>query len=206
MTDIRLLGPAKERILSRLRDGRQTAREVASDLGIQTSAARKHLERLVEMGTVREEFVRGARGRPKKYYAITDAGAELFPRHYDVVLNEVLARLEADGGAESARRVITGVAENFARPVSSRPGRPRLARALRLLNDLGFEATAERRGRKLVITSRNCPILRTARRHRELVCGGLHAEVIRRALAVKRVDRGKWIVDGDSVCTHTIET
>ena len=156
MTNIRLLGPAKERILSRLRDGRQTAREVASDLGIQTSAARKHLERLVEMGTVREEFVRGARGRPKKYYAITDAGAELFPRHYDVVLNEVLARLEADGGEESARRVITGVAENFARPVSSRPGRPRLARALRLLNDLGFEATAERRSRKLVITSRNC--------------------------------------------------
>ena len=105
MTDIRLLGPAKERILSRLRDGRQTAREVASDLGIQTSAARKHLERLVEMGTVRKEFVRGARGRPKKYYALTDAGVELFPRHYDVVLNEVLARLEADGGELSGTEV-----------------------------------------------------------------------------------------------------
>src|SRR5205809_7431910 len=136
MTDFHALGPTKTDILTALREEPRPAQAIASRLGIQTSAARKHLERLVEMGTVREEFVRGARGRPKKYYAITDGGAELFPRHYDVVLNEVLARLKADGGEESARRVITGVAENFARPVSSRPGRPRLARALRLLHAL----------------------------------------------------------------------
>jgi DeoR family suf operon transcriptional repressor len=206
MADIRLLGPPKRRILAKLREGPRTASQLASHMDIQTSAARKHLERLLEMGMVREEFVRGARGRPKKFYALTDDGRELFPRRYDAVLNEVLATLVANRGEDDTRRFLTGVADRMARPAAVGGGPQRQPRTLRLLNDLGFETTAERQDRALVITSRNCPILRTAKTHRELVCAGLHAEILRCALGAKRVERGKWIVDGDSVCTHTAYT
>lgn len=206
MTNGRFFGPTKEQVLSKLREGRQTAAEVASHLAIQTSAARKHLERLLELGIIREEFVRGARGRPKKYYALTETGVELFPRRYDAVLNGVLDTLVTKHGEPRARRVLTEVAEDLSRPVSTTPPAKRLARTVTLLNDLGFEVTAERQGRTVVITSRNCPILRTAKEHRELVCEGLHAEILRRAAGAKRVERKQWIVDGDSVCTHVIET
>jgi len=72
------------------------------------------------------------------------------------------------------------------------------------LNNLGFEANVQKRDSIRTITSRNCPVLRVARAHREVVCRGLHAEIIRAAAGVPIVQRGKWIVDGDPVCTHTI--
>ena len=41
-----------------------------------------------------------------------------------------------------------------------------------------------------------------AQAHRELGCRGLHAEAIRAAAGAADVEREKWIVDGDAVCTH----
>lgn len=206
MTRVEVLGPAKRRILSSLRDGAQSAGTVAAHLHIQTSAARRHLERLVHMGIVKEEFVRATRGRPKKVYALTEEGRELFPRRYDAVLDGLLGNLVAKMGPEAARRHMMDVAEALARTASEDSSRKRIANAVALLSDLGFEASAERAGRTVVITSRNCPLLRTAMSHRDLVCAGLHEELIRRTTGARRIVRGKWIVDGDSVCTHTIET
>ena len=205
MPDVRLLGPAKTQILDALREGPKTAREIAATLGAQVSAARKHLERLTELGILREEFVRAGRGRPRKYYAFTEEGMELFPRRYDAVLNGVLRSLVEERGEEYARHLLAQVAKGFA----GTPGRGRggrlTARAEDLLNGLGFAVTAERSGEKQTITSRNCPILKTAKAHRELVCIGLHAELVRLATRSERVTRGKWIVTGDAVCTHTVD-
>src|SRR5207244_10900302 len=103
MTDFHALGPTKTDILSALREGPRPAQAIASRLGIQVSAARKHLERLIEMGLVREEFVRGARGRPKKHYRITDEGLELFPRRYDAILNGLLTVIVEVRGGNFAR-------------------------------------------------------------------------------------------------------
>src|SRR5437016_13392926 len=104
MTDFHALGPTKTDILTALREEARPAQAIASRLGIQVSAARKHLERVSEMGLVRGEFVRGARGRPKKHDRIADGGLEPFPRRYDGRLNGLHApllgqrrRLLADG-------------------------------------------------------------------------------------------------------------
>lgn len=208
MDEIRLLSPTKAVILRGLLGGPKTAKEIARDLEIQVSAARKHLERLKELGALEERFARVGRGRPKKFYEITDSGREVFPRHYDAVLNSVLANLAKDRGEEYAESILRKVAREFARPVRSAraSGRARIEQLLNLLTALGFEPDANERKGVVTITSRNCPLLKTAKAHRELVCRGLHAEAIRASAGVREVSRDKWMVDGDPICTHSFTT
>lgn len=208
MDKVPLLGATKTRMVKQLLLGPRTAIQVASMLGIQVSAARKHLERLKGMGIVDERFERAGPGRPKKFYALTDEGRELFPRRYDAVLNALLADLVRDRGEAQAERALHRVADDFARGANPEPGsdRPRLRRLVAALEEMGFEPSLSVDGKECTITSRNCPILRTAKAHRELVCRGLHAEILRGATGVSSVERGKWIVDGDPICTHVIRT
>ena len=204
--EVSLLGGTKSKILHELRERDQTARDVAARLRVQVSAARKHLERLKELGLVEEQFVRQGPGRPKKLYLLTDAGKELFPRRYDAILNAVLARITRDRGGDYAEQLLSNVADDTVKDIglSGTNGRARLNRLIAGLNDLGFDASVQRRDSNRTITSRNCPILRVARAQREIVCRGFHAELIRKATGAATIQRGKWIVDGEPVCTHVI--
>ena len=204
MYEISLLGDTKSRILQELRAQEQSARDVAAHLRVQISAARKHLERLRELGIVEARFVRRGPGRPRKFYALTDSGRELFPRRYDTILNTLLARLTRDRGSEYAERLLRNIAADSVKEMKlgGTIGRARLSRFVAALNDLGFEATVRSKDPTRTMTSRNCPILSVARAHRELVCRVFHAELIRTATGAATVQRGRWIVDGDPVCTH----
>ena len=204
MHEVALLGRTKSRIVYELRIREQSARDVASHLRVQVSAARKHLERLKELGLLEERFVRRGPGRPKKLYGLTDAGRELFPRRYDSILNAVLAHLTRDRGSEYAEELLRNVANDTVSDMKlggTKAG-VRLKRLTGTLNDLGFEATAQRKDSSRTITSHNCPILRVAKAHRELVCRGFHAELIQAATGAASVERRKWIVNGDPICTH----
>lgn len=205
MNQIPLLGDTRTRIVTLLLEGPRTAGDLSGALRIQVSATRKHLERLRALGIVDEHFERAGPGRPKKVFGLTDEGRELFPRHYDAVLNALVTEIATDHGEPAARRALHRVADGFARAAVPEPGADR--EALRQLEDglaeLGFEPSVMEKGRDCTITSRNCPILRTAKLHRELVCQSLHGHLIQAATGAEDVQRGRWIVDGDPVCTHT---
>lgn len=199
-----LLGSTKTRIMTQLAGSPATAVQIAGALGFQVSAVRKHLDRLRTLGVVTDRFERLGPGRPKKIYSLTDDGRELFPRRYDAVLNALVSELVRDQGETGVRRALHRVAQGLAAASVPEPGstRGQLRQLAKGLDDLGFEASFAERNGTCTITSRNCPILRTARLHRELVCQALHAEIIRAATDAPDVQRGKWIVDGDPVCTH----
>lgn len=208
MDQVPLLGATRTRIVKELTQGPRTAVQLSASLRIQVSAARKHLERLRSVGLVEVRFERAGPGRPKKFYRLTDDGQELFPRHYDTVLNALVAQIVRDQGEPAAERTLHRVAKGFAASAVPEPGadRTHLRRLEDGLKELGFEPTLAEHGQECTITSHNCPILRTARMHRELVCTGLHAEILRAATGAPGVHRGKWIVNGDPVCTHTVRT
>ena len=208
MDKVPLLGATRTRIVKQLSQGPRTAVQLAASLGIQVSAARKHLERLRAMGIAVPRFEKAGPGRPKKLYRLTDDGRELFPRHYDAVLNALVTEIARDQGEPAAERTLHRVAKGFAVSAVQEPGHDRahLRKLAEGLGELGFEPTLTEHEGTCTITSNNCPILRTARLHRELICAGLHAEIVRAGTGVSQVQRGKWIVDGDPVCTHTFRT
>ncbi len=205
MSSLPLLGEARGYVVRYLSGGPRTAQEVALTLGIQVSAARKHLDRLRELGLVREEFRREGVGRPRKRYALTDEGMEVLPRRYDAILNELVARLARERGDQYVEGLMTQVATDLAKTIPSMPGwKARWKALVEALNRLGFDARLEERDAEVRVVSRNCPLLRTARAHRELVCSGLHVGFLKAALSVGEVERKEWIVSGDPACVHII--
>src|SRR5689334_24311770 len=96
-------GPTRERVArSILVNGPSTALALAERLDLTPAAVRRHLDQLVEEGTVesrlpRHTLVRG-RGRPARLFALTDAGRDSFDQQYDDLAAQALRFLSETGG------------------------------------------------------------------------------------------------------------
>lgn len=199
-----VLGTTRTQILKQLREKPQTAINLATLLRMQVSAARKHLQRLEELGFIKEEYRQEGVGRPKKFYRITDRGRELFPRLYDKVLNATLSKTIKMQGSGKAETIMNEIASDIAATVETH--HDKIGNLTKALNELGFEASFTKTPRSYTILSRNCPLLSTALMHKQVVCRGLHEELYKQILQTQELRREKWIVDGDSVCKHIIPT
>jgi predicted ArsR family transcriptional regulator len=194
---------AQVAILAALRDGPRQAQEVASGLGIDTSAARRHLENLREDGLVSaSDSVQGP-GRPKKRYALTDAGREAFPRDYALLLDLVLAKLAERRDRREVESLMRLVAKDVAAGIEGSEA-ARIKALVALYNRLGFDASVERAGAAYVLTQRNCIFLKTARSDPHLLCQCLDEGIIRAALPDARVVLESSLATGAPRCRHAI--
>ena len=201
-----LLGPTKARIMNYLLEGRRTAGELADSLDMQVSAARKHLEMLTKLHLVSEEFVQSGVGRPKKFYSLSIEGRELFPREYDRILNAVIEKLVQAKDRGYAESILKQVAIDLADQINlgGETGRKHTELLIAALNQLGFEAEFEETRGALTIVSHNCPVHKTALRHHDIVCHGLHDELLKTALGRRDVRLEKCFMSGDAYCRHVI--
>ncbi len=202
-----LLGPSKTKILHLLRIEEKTASSIALTLQIQVSAARKHLEQMTSLGLAAETFQKGTVGRPKKFYRLTENGREMFPRAYDVLLNNLTAQLVQRQGPDYAESVMRDMAKDAARSLDGHDlhGSELMKHVQKALNQSGFEASLTNNDGSLTVISRNCPVRKVAFKQGEIVCRGYHAELLKAALGGENVERQEWIVDGDSYCKHTVK-
>lgn len=200
-TALFLLGPTKTKILRLLKDSSANAIQVASALDIQVSAVRKHLLALEEAAMVVSDIRHGGPGRPKKMYSLTEVGREIFARSYDKILIGVVAELVQNRGPDDTENLFKQLAAHTTEFVSQKAK----SSPIKLLNDLGFEAEIRRDNRgNLAVVSRNCPLLQAAQVHREILCRGLHEEILKLLFRGSRVKREKWILNGERACTHLI--
>ena len=206
LSDQSFLGPSKSKILRLLRAENSTAGDIASSLHIQVSAARKHLEQLASLDFVTESFQKGEVGRPKKFYALTENGKELFPRTYDTLLDKVVAKLIVRESPRQAESLLRSIAVDVAKSLDSQDlqSGDHVKNVQTSINQLGFEATLNQENGNLTVISRNCPVWKVALKHGEVVCRGYHAELLKAAVKGKNIDRKEWMVDGDSFCRHII--
>ncbi len=122
--------PTRERVArSILENGPSTAVALAERLELTPAAVRRHLEHLVETGTVeaREQKVYGSRGRgrPARVFALTDAGRDAFDQQYDdlaVAALRFLAETQGeDAVVEFARRRVAFVERDYAAVIGPGP-------------------------------------------------------------------------------------
>src|SRR5207253_11443038 len=141
MGDPSPLGPTRAQILAMQLAQTGIAKDIAESLKIQVSTARKHLERLRELGLVDERFQKAEIGRPKKIYTLTEKGKELFPRQYDMLLNETLAQLAKSKGVEYPESVMNKIADNVVQREGSEQATrgEKAEKLLKLLDGLGFQ-------------------------------------------------------------------
>lgn len=86
--------------------GPQTAGEIGRALGISAPGAQQQLARLSGLGLVEAEDRKMPRGRPRKYWRLTEKGHARFPdRHSDLTL-DLLKSTEAVFGAAGVEKLI----------------------------------------------------------------------------------------------------
>ncbi len=173
MESIGRLESSREAILDilRRREG-ASVDDLAQELGLAGATVRRHLDVLMRDGYVSASQVRGGMGRPRYAFAITEAGAELFPHHYVRLTRRLIEEIVSLGpddttgrqGAELADLIFEKMADRLAREyaprISGRTIEERVRSTAKLLAEEGldFEILSDADGLRLF--GRGCPCQR----------------------------------------------
>ncbi len=205
--------PTRERVArSLLEKGSSTAADLAERLELTPAAVRRHLDHLVENGTVEavEHRVSGTRGRgrPARLFRLTELGRDHFDQAYDDLAAEALRFLAETAGhdavVEFSRRRVAFIEPDYHRIVEAHPELTPAQALARVFTDEGYAATATDLpviGDQLC--QQHCPVSHVAHEFPEL-CEA-ETEAIARVLGT-HVARLATIAHGDGVCTTCIPT
>ena len=201
---------SQDRILFQLKTrGPQTAADVGARLDMTTAGARQHLVKLEAQSLVESEDQREGRGRPRKYWRLTQGGHDRFPdRHSDLTLDLLRSTRDVfgDQGLERliAHREAASIADYGKRLGKQRSLHQRVAALAQIRSREGYMASVtEETGGSFLLVENHCPICAAA-----ATCQGL----CRSELAVFRavlgtdvtVERIDHILAGARRCAYRI--
>jgi predicted ArsR family transcriptional regulator len=201
---------SQDRILFQLKThGAQTAAEVGARLGMTSVGARQHLLQLETAGLVESEDRRQGRGRPGKFWRLTQRGHGRFPdRHSDLTLDLLRSTREVfgDRGLEKLidHRERASIVDYGKRVGQGRSLRRKLAILAGIRNREGYMASVaeETRGNFLFVEN-HCPICAAA-----ATCQGLcrsELTIFRAVLGVDIiVERVDHILAGARRCAYRV--
>jgi predicted ArsR family transcriptional regulator len=166
-----ILGQRQRDLLKRLlwNKGGLTVVELSEQLGISSNAVRQHLAALENDGLVARGESRPSRGRPEQLHVLTDAGRELFPRHYGWFAQLIVRSIKQEAGAEAARARLEALGSDVARQLLQQHGGPddrrqRIEKLDEIMAGLGYETGTSRiDGDNPVIEAHNCVFHQLAR-------------------------------------------
>jgi predicted ArsR family transcriptional regulator len=172
--DERFFDSTRGRVVTLLRGGQRTVEELAGELGLTDNAVRAHLATLERDGLVRQRGVRRGFRKPHLTYALTREAEHLFPKAYDVLLNQLISVLKARLGREELEDALREVGRALA-AAQAKGGKPegsserRIRQAVQALSSLGGAARVEKEGGTTFIRSEGgCPLSAAVSEHPEV--------------------------------------
>ena len=102
---LEILGSRQQELLNQLLKNKSglTVDELSRQLMITRNAVRQHLASLENDGLVTPGVSRPSGGRPEQLYVMTEAGKELFPRHYSWFAQLIVESIKQEAGVEGLR-------------------------------------------------------------------------------------------------------
>lgn len=102
---LEILGIRQQELLNQLLKVKSglTVDELSKQLEITRNAVRQHLAALENDGLVTHGASRRSGGRPEQLYVLTDAGKELFPRHYSWFAQLIVESIKQESGVDGLR-------------------------------------------------------------------------------------------------------
>ncbi|WP_282605365.1 metalloregulator ArsR/SmtB family transcription factor [Pelagibius sp. Alg239-R121] len=201
---------SEDRILFFLkRHGLQTAAVLGERLGMTSVGARQHLHKLKQNDLVVSEDRRENRGRPKKYWRLTEKGHGRFPdRHADLTLELITSTREVFG-AEGLERLIkhreqASLKLYRSRLANCRSLKEKASALVEVRSQEGYMAEChEEDGGSLLFIENHCPICAAAG-----VCQSLcrsELQIFQNVLGEDaRVERLEHILAGARRCAYRI--
>lgn len=200
-----------DRILFHLKTrGPQTAATLGTRLGMTSTGARQHLVRLQADGLVEGEEQRRKRGRPARFWRLTDRGHGRFPdRHADLTLEFLRSTKAVFGAAGLEKLVRHREEESLAHYRGLVPRRLPLPAKLRALakarNQEGYMARviAERDGSFLLVED-HCPICAAAATCQALCRSELtiFQKILGDGIMIQRIDH---LLAGARRCAYRVQ-
>ncbi|TDB82219.1 transcriptional regulator [Actinomadura sp. KC216] len=193
-----------------LEHGPVTASTLGERVGLTPAAIRRHLDALladgmIEVRKARTPQARRGRGRPAKWFAITDAGRNAFVHAYDDLATSALRFIAETAGdhavAEFARRQIADLEERYRPVVQQAPPHQRVRTLAEALSGDGYAAAAAKApqpGGGEQLCQHHCPVAHVAAEFPAL-CEA-ETEAFSRLLGTP-VQRLATIAHGDGICT-----
>ncbi|TCJ30769.1 helix-turn-helix transcriptional regulator [Nocardioides jejuensis] len=190
--------------------GPRTAADLAAALDLTAAAVRRHLDHLVEIGTLesREQRVgpgtRG-RGRPARAFRLTQAGRDQLDNQYDDLATQALRFLRDTGGDEAvmgfARQRVEFIERDYAAIVAEQPDLTPAEALAEVLTRGGYAAGVQTLPIGDQLCQQHCPVSHVAHEFPQL-CEA-ETEAFSRVLG-SHVQRLATIAHGDGVCTTCI--
>jgi predicted ArsR family transcriptional regulator len=170
--DKRFFDSTRGRIVGLLRGTTKTVNDLAKDLELTDNAVRAHLLSLERDGLIRQSGVQRGTRKPHFAYELTDEAEHLFPKAYDVLLNQLIAVLKGQLTQPALEQVFREVGRELAKAhvTDEKSGRleNRAEKALVALESIGGTARVEDEAGKLVIKSVSCPLANSVSEHPEV--------------------------------------
>jgi|SRR5687767_4538900 len=192
--DKRFFGSTRGRIVTLLRGTRKTVNELAEELELTDNAVRAHLLSLERDGLVVQSGIQRGTRKPHFAYQLTEEAEHLFPKAYDVLLNQLIAVLKGRLTPVAIEEVLREVGRSLAnaQALDHKKGHleNRVNRALSALESIGGAARIEKDDEKIVIRSESCPLAASVAEHPEVcrLAETLLSEIIG-AEVLERCDR-----------------
>lgn len=170
--DERFFDSTRGRIVLLLRGATGTVNELAEKLELTDNAVRAQLLSLERDGLVRQSGMQRGHRKPHFAYELTAEAERLFPKAYDLLLNQLITVLKgrlAPAALEGAlREVGHALAAHYTANQQSGDLESRLKRGIDVLTSLGGAARIETKEDKLFISSGSCPLAAAVTEHPEV--------------------------------------
>ncbi len=203
--------PTRERVVhSVMANGPSTAAALAERLELTPAAVRRHLDLLIEEGTLEAREPRSTasrgRGRPAKVFVLTEAGRDRLDQAYDDLAVQAIRFLDETGGKAAVRqfadRRANKIEQRFNTLVEARPDLAPAQALAQVFTDEGYAASVRDLPVGEQLCQQHCPVSHVAHEFPEL-CEAETA-AISRMLGGRHVQRLATIAHGDGVCTTCI--
>ena len=156
----RLVGETQAKMLHLLRRSRQTITSLADSLGLTDNAVRTHVAALSRDGIIEPVGTqRDTGGKPARLYALSEAGEELFPKAYAMVLAGLVEEIARRDGRERADELLRAVGARTGAGVPSPADLPgRVEAAAATLRSMGGDVEVQRTDAGWRLQGFGCPL------------------------------------------------
>jgi len=202
--------PTRERVVrSVMVNGPSTAAALAERLQLTPAAVRRHLDQLIEEGTLEAREPRTTagrgRGRPAKVFVLTDAGRDGLDQAYDDLAVQAIRFLAETGGEDAVRqfadRRAAKIEQRFHTLVEAQPELDHVEALAKVFTDEGYAAAVREIPVGDQLCQQHCPVSHVAHEFPQL-CEAETAAISR--MLGRHVQRLATIAHGDGVCTTCI--
>ncbi len=194
-------------ILDELLDRDLTALDIADILGINESAVRRHLNRLEKNGLIDSYFEKASKGRPKKYFEITEEGEKLFPKETELLLNILIKSLRDRMDEKGLKELSDVVAEELKKyfpEVDEEDGlEKRIEKIVKGSDELGFYSSYGKEGDHYTIKHKNCVFGDLPAEQASWICS-IHRKVVSDILGSVDIEQEKSMQEGDKICVQKV--